>query len=92
MKHLSAESALYCRLIIEGMLSFEQTGFNSFSIKPQLSNKLSNLNLSNLHIGNNNVSIKLHLIGDEIETKIYLNKIEIINKRIKIGQKVIIEI
>lgn len=92
MKHLSSESALYCRLIIEGILSFEQTGFNSFSIKPQLSAKLSKLNLSNLHIGNNNVSIKLHLIGDEIETKIYLNKVEIINKRIKIGQKVIIEI
>lgn len=43
MKHLSAESALYCRLFIEGMLSFDQISFNSFSIVPQLSDKLPSL-------------------------------------------------
>ncbi|WP_321288777.1 hypothetical protein [uncultured Sunxiuqinia sp.] len=92
MKHLSAESALYCRLIIEGILSFEQTAFNSFSITPQLSDKLPSLSIKNLHLGDNNISINLNRIGDKIETEIYLNEVEIINKWVKSGEKVEIEI
>ena len=92
MKHLSAESALYCRLIIEGMLSFEQTEFNSFSIAPQLSDEMSKINLKNLYIGDKAISIHLQLIDDMIETKIYLNGAELINKQIKAGEKVNVKI
>lgn len=92
MKHLSAESALYCRLIIEGMLSFEQTGFNSFSIAPKLSDKLPRLSIMNLNIGNNNISINLELIDRNIKTKVYLNGDEIINKTVKNGEKMEINI
>lgn len=92
MKHLSAESALYCRLIIEGMLSFEQTAFNSFTIAPQLSDKLPRLSIKNLHIGKNVISINLHLAGDKVDTKIHLNGKEIINKRVKTGQKIKVNI
>ncbi|WP_290476174.1 six-hairpin glycosidase-like protein [Leeuwenhoekiella sp. UBA1003] len=92
MKHLSAESALYCRLIIEGILSFEQTEFNSFSITPQLNEDLSNLSLKNLYIGKNAISINLELIQDKIDTKIYINGVELINKMVKAGEKVTIKI
>ena len=92
MKHLSAESALYCRLIIEGILLFEQTEFNSFSITPQLNDDLSRLSLKNLYIGEKAISIDLELIEDKIDTKIYLNGVELINKRVKAGEKVTIKI
>ena len=36
MKHLSAESALYCRIITEGLLGIEPLGFSSFKLKPSL--------------------------------------------------------
>ncbi|MFC5683832.1 six-hairpin glycosidase-like protein [Flavobacterium sp. MAHUQ-51] len=87
MKHLSAESALYCRLIIEGMLSFEQTGFNSFSIKPQLSDKLPYISLKNLHIGNNKVSLDMKLIDGFVQTKIHLNGTKYLDRKIKMGEK-----
>ena len=88
MKHLSAESALYCRLIIEGILSFEQTSFNTFSIKPQLSEKLSRLSIKELHIGDNNISINLELIDSTIYTKVYLNGSEIMDKKTRSGEKI----
>jgi len=88
MKHLSAESALFCRLIIEGMLSFEQTAFNSFSIKPQLSEKLNRLNIKNLFIGKNNISIHLNLQNAKIETKVIVNGVEAFNKMVSSGEKV----
>jgi hypothetical protein len=34
--HLSAESALYCRVILEGMLGITPTGLRSFTIAPHL--------------------------------------------------------
>lgn len=35
-QHLSAESALYCRIFIEGILGINPIGFNSFLCRPQL--------------------------------------------------------
>lgn len=92
MKHLSAESALYCRLIIEGILSFEQTGFNSFSFAPQLSDKLPRLSIKNLHIGDNIISINLELIDNNIKSRVYLNGIEIIDRKIRSGEKIEVNI
>lgn len=36
MAHLSAESALYCRVFIEGMFGIKPVSFNSFSLTPRL--------------------------------------------------------
>jgi len=36
MAHLSAESALYCRVFIEGMFGVKPLGMNSFSLTPRL--------------------------------------------------------
>lgn len=35
-RHLSAESGLYCRAVIEGMLGIRPTGFRSFTLTPRL--------------------------------------------------------
>ena len=35
-RHLAAESGLYCRIIIEGLLGFRPTGFRSFTLTPQM--------------------------------------------------------
>lgn len=88
MKHLSAESALYCRLIIEGMIGFEQNGFRSFTIKPQLSEQLKTLELKRMHIGADQFSIQLLLQGDQIHTKIERNGKKIIDRLVKTGEMV----
>ncbi|MCF3108176.1 hypothetical protein LL912_05250 [Niabella sp. CC-SYL272] len=47
-RHLSAESGLYCRALVEGLLGFEPTGFRSFSICPWLPKKWNRLSLKNI--------------------------------------------
>ena len=80
MRHLSAESALYCRIFLEGVLGLEQTGYSSFNITPQLSQQLPKLALSNLHLGDSIVSIQLELGEDnKVITKIYKGEKLIVN-------------
>jgi hypothetical protein len=47
-RHLSAESALYCRVITEGLFGFRPTGLNSFTITPQLPAKWKEMSLRNI--------------------------------------------
>ncbi len=43
--HLSAESALYCRIFLEGMLGIMPTGLRSFTIAPYLPREWSDMEL-----------------------------------------------
>jgi hypothetical protein len=46
MAHLSAESALYCRVFTEGILGLEPTGFHSFTLRPNLPSTWDHLTIS----------------------------------------------
>ncbi|TRX71085.1 hypothetical protein [Carboxylicivirga sp. M1479] len=48
-RHLSAESALYCRVFIEGLFGIRPTGFNSFTITPQLPEDWDYMNMKSVH-------------------------------------------
>lgn len=48
-RHLSGESALYCKIVVEGMLGLEPAGFRSFTITPHLPATLDHLTLRNIH-------------------------------------------
>jgi len=50
MKHLSAESALYCRVFIEGLLGLEPSGFSSFYIQPRLPKNWNYIELENIYL------------------------------------------
>lgn len=47
--HLSAEAGLYCRIIIEGAVGIRPTGFNQFSMRPQLPPQWKHIKLSRIH-------------------------------------------
>ena len=47
-RHLSAESALYCRIVTEGIFGIRPTGSNSFSLCPQLPDKWNSMRLNNV--------------------------------------------
>ncbi len=51
MRHLSGESALFCRVILEGMLGLEMEGLHHFAITPRLPDDLSHIYLKNMEIG-----------------------------------------
>lgn len=58
---LSAESALYARILIEGVMGYVPHSFDSFYLKPSLSLKLSSIYLQNIYLCNQNLHIKMTL-------------------------------
>lgn len=48
-RHLSAESALYCRIFTEGILGMEPTGFRSFRLTPSLPERWPQMALRRIH-------------------------------------------
>ncbi len=48
-RHLSGESALYCKIFTEGMLRLEPIGLRRFTVTPTLPDALDHLNLTGIH-------------------------------------------
>lgn len=48
MRHLSAESALFCRVITEGFFGIVPRGFRSFELHPSVPSELSVISLKNI--------------------------------------------
>ena len=88
MRHLSAESALYCRIFIEGLLGFEQTGFRSFEITPRIPDGFDNYSIDKMYHSGVEISIKLEKERDKIRLNIYKGDTSIMNKTVRQGQKI----
>lgn len=88
MRHLSAESALYCRIFTEGLLGFEQTGFNSFKITPQLPADFDHLILDRMHMSGTEISIRLEREKDKIHLSVLKQDKIVIDKLIAPGKTV----
>ncbi len=48
-RHLSGESALLCKVVLEGILDITPTGLDRFTIKPSMPTGLDHLYLRNIH-------------------------------------------
>ena len=49
MRHLSAESALYCRIITDGIFGITPKGLHSFAVTPRLPRGFDHLYLRRIH-------------------------------------------
>ncbi len=67
MKHLSAESALYCRIFTEGILGMEIQSFNEITLNPKLPSEWDYLSLENLALFGKNVDIHLKREGSRLK-------------------------
>jgi len=56
MRHLSAESALFCRVFTEGLLGIEPINFNQFMITPQIPSSWKELSLQSCRLYNRNLN------------------------------------
>jgi hypothetical protein len=70
MAHLSAESALYCRIFTEGILGLEPTGFNSFTLRPSLPAKWDYLTLSNIKAFNTTFDVNLRRDRGKVQLQV----------------------
>jgi hypothetical protein len=79
-RHLSAESALYCRIITEGLFGIRPAGLTSFFVSPKLPEGWNSMALRNIKAFNHTFDIEvkreknrlsIRIIGED---KIFLNR------------------
>jgi hypothetical protein len=88
-RHLSAESALYCRVITEGMFGFRPAGMNSFTVTPQLPSEWNEMALKNIvAFGGRKIDIGIKRSGRKIIVRINIDGKEIKNIPVENGTKV----
>lgn len=58
-RHLSAESALYARIITEGLFGIRPTGWNTFTVSPRLPKQWPTMTLSHVRLGGGDFTLKV---------------------------------
>ncbi|HEY3371520.1 MAG TPA: hypothetical protein VGK10_11760 [Prolixibacteraceae bacterium] len=91
--HLSAESALYCRIYTEGLFGIQPTGFKSFICQPRLPKDWNEMSLGNVCAFNSKFTVKVNSVNQEnITIKVLKEGKEIYSKTDKKGSEFIIEL
>jgi hypothetical protein len=70
-RHLSAESALYCRVVTEGILGIRPTGFNRFSFSPKLPKEWNQMALRNIKSFNADFDIEIKRKSKQLHIKVF---------------------
>lgn len=92
MAHLSAESALYCRIFTEGILGLQPTGFHSFNIQPNLPATWDHFYINNIAAFNSSFDILIDKAGNDLVIKVANKGNTILSKKIKNGTLVKIDL
>lgn len=88
MAHLSAESALYCRVFIEGLFGIKPKGLNRFQLCPRLPKKWDRMALRHIKAFNHNFDVLVSAVGEHIKVEIYESEKCLLVKTIKAGEVV----
>jgi hypothetical protein len=84
--HLSAESALYCRVYLEGLFGIQPKGFKQFTCIPRLPNDWNEMSLTNICAFNSKFTMIVKSVNKEqIQLTILKEGIEIYSKTDKKG-------
>jgi hypothetical protein len=92
MAHLSAESALYCRIFTEGVLGMTPTGLNAFAMRPRLPNAWKNFELKNAKAFGGSFDVSIQRVGDRLQIKVVRGGKTIFEKSIREGDKVTVTV
>ena len=91
MAHLSAESALYCRIFTEGILGLEPTGFQTFTLKPNLPTDWDFMEVKNIYAFNTVLNIQLKRENSKLRLIVTEKGKELTNKLIQNGMQTVIK-
>ena len=69
-RHLSAESALYCRIYTEGVFGIRPTGFTTFEITPRLPKAWPAMALKNVHAFGSTFDLSVKRDGQKLRVEI----------------------
>ena len=87
-RQLSAESALYCRIIIEGLFGIRPTGLNSFSFSPKLPEGWNEMALRKVKSFNKTFDIEINRNQDNLLVKVFSENHIILDTVIANGDKI----
>jgi hypothetical protein len=91
MMQLSTESALYCRIITEGLLGIEPLGFKTTQLSPGLPEGWSFLTLKNIYISGKPMDVSIEKKSDKLLVHIRTQGRTVVEKAILNGEKIIIK-
>ena len=69
-RHLSAESALYCRVITEGLFGIRPVGFDSFEMTPRLPKSWDHMALRSINAFGKSFDILIDRLEDKLKIQI----------------------
>jgi hypothetical protein len=69
-RHLSAESALYCRIYTEGVFGIRPTGLHSFSLQPRLPKEWPAMALKNMHAFGATFDLSVKRDGEKLRVEV----------------------
>lgn len=73
-RHLSAESALYCRIITEGLFGITPIGFNSFTCSPHLPSEWSFMTFRSIKAFGRDFDLTVERIENKYKITVIINK------------------
>ncbi|MEL6593591.1 MAG: six-hairpin glycosidase-like protein, partial [Bacteroidota bacterium] len=92
MKHLSAESALYCRIYLEGLLGIEPISFEEISLRPSLPSGWDQLSLRAVYLLGEAYDLQLQREGEQIRLRLQQGEQTIYDQLISEGSTVSIKL
>lgn len=69
--HLSAESGLYLRIFVEGVIGYRPTGFETFTLRPNLPTKWDYFDIESITLCGKNTDINVVRKGDGFIVKVF---------------------
>ena len=91
-RHLSAESALYCRIITEGVFEIRPTGFSEFKLTPQLLENWNSMSLKNIKAFNQDFDIEVNKKGSKLAVKVSNSKKVFLDSLIENGESISVKL
>ncbi|MBP3966568.1 hypothetical protein [Paenibacillus lignilyticus] len=76
-RHLSAESALYCRIFTEGVFGIKPTGLNSFTCAPQLPAEWNNMTLRSIQAFGRSFDLHVTRVHNGLRIQVEVNGVQL---------------
>ncbi len=91
-QHLSAESALYCRVVTEGIFGIRPAGLSTFTLTPQLFSEWDEMALRHIRAFKRDFDIEVKRSGKNLQVKVLQNGKVFFSEKIKEGDSVKIKL
>lgn len=87
-RHLSAESALYCRVMTEGLFGIRPTGLSSFLLTPRLPEQWPSMSLKNVRAFDHRFNIDVVRHDEFLDVRVYDGTEDYFSRKVKHGESV----